>query len=89
MHKHTNTTGYIGVINYRFDAASRLTRTWLDDLSCSGSESSLGQCTHNGIGIEDCDHTEDVYVSCLGGMCANLNNWELAGQLKFSSLMAA
>ena len=36
----------------------------LDDLSCTGSESSLKNCSHSGIGIHDCDHGEDVILSC-------------------------
>ena len=51
---------------YRFEAASSSTPIWLDNLFCSSSDTTLSQCTHNGIGVEDCDHSEDVYVSCLG-----------------------
>ncbi|KAJ8362011.1 hypothetical protein AAFF_G00401900 [Aldrovandia affinis] len=29
---------------------------WLDDVGCSGSESSLSQCTHPGFGSHDCGH---------------------------------
>ena len=35
---------------------------WLDDVSCSGSESSLSQCSHPGFGIHNCGHSEDAAV---------------------------
>ena len=37
---------------------------WLDDLLCSGNESSLLQCPHNGIRINNCQHSEDAGVVC-------------------------
>lgn len=37
---------------------------WLDDLSCSGSETSLNQCTHRGYGLHNCGHHEDASVRC-------------------------
>ena len=37
---------------------------WLDDVSCTGSESELLECPHNGIGSHDCDHFEDASVRC-------------------------
>jgi len=39
---------------------------WLDDLRCNGSETSLFNCTHTGLGVHDCDHKEDVSIRCLG-----------------------
>ena len=36
----------------------------LDDLDCSGSEPTLLNCTHGGIGIHDCQHPEDVGIIC-------------------------
>ncbi|KAL3870897.1 hypothetical protein ACJMK2_038928 [Sinanodonta woodiana] len=39
---------------------------WLDELSCSGSESTLFECGYFGhtIGVHDCSHSEDVGVHC-------------------------
>ncbi|XP_024655618.2 uncharacterized protein LOC101474086 [Maylandia zebra] len=37
---------------------------WLDDVACSGSESSLTECGHNGFGKHNCNHGEDAGVVC-------------------------
>ena len=37
---------------------------WMDNLMCVGSETSLADCVHQGWSQHDCDHGEDVSISC-------------------------
>ncbi|XP_061095004.1 deleted in malignant brain tumors 1 protein-like [Conger conger] len=39
---------------------------WLNNVTCSGNESSLTQCQHPGFGSNFCSHYEDVGVICSG-----------------------
>ncbi|KAF6716083.1 Deleted in malignant brain tumors 1 protein [Oryzias melastigma] len=41
---------------------------WLDNVVCTGEESALTHCTHNGFGINNCGHGEDAGVICLGAL---------------------
>lgn len=31
---------------------------------CKGDETHIGQCLHNGFGVSNCDHDEDVGIVC-------------------------
>ena len=46
---------------------------WLDDVRCSGSESSLAECSHPPFGSHNCGHYEDAGVVCEGE-CERLGN---------------
>ena len=40
---------------------------WLDSVTCTGSESTLAECGHLGVGVtRNCDHYEDAGVKCSG-----------------------
>ena len=40
---------------------------WLDDVTCTGSESTLVNCSHLGFNVlRSCNHFEDVGVRCYG-----------------------
>uniref|UniRef100_A0A8D2Q5Y8 protein-lysine 6-oxidase n=1 Tax=Varanus komodoensis TaxID=61221 RepID=A0A8D2Q5Y8_VARKO len=44
---------------------------WLDNMRCSGTESSLAECESNGWGVTDCNHNEDASVECTGRRLTN------------------
>ncbi|CAO2583582.1 Deleted in malignant brain tumors 1 protein [Lemmus lemmus] len=56
----------------------------LDDVQCSGTEVSLGQCSHAGWFIHNCGHEEDVGVVCSGWLPVRLagNHGRCAGRVE-------
>ena len=65
---------YYNVVFYLYSAAlhaysneqvtSGRGRISLGNVECSGSEQTIADCTHNGWGTHDCDHSQDVGVEC-------------------------
>ncbi|KAG8000470.1 Scavenger receptor class A member 5 [Nibea albiflora] len=47
-----------------FTAPAGTGKIWLDDLRCTGTESDIMNCTHAGVGVNNCQHSEDVGVQC-------------------------
>ena len=41
---------------------------FLDNVDCRGNETNLNNCTHNGVGVHNCGHSEDVGVICSQGI---------------------
>ena len=39
---------------------------WLDDVQCTGDEVSIEMCMHNGFGVHNCQHDNDVGIVCIG-----------------------
>ena len=44
--------------------AKRNARIWMDNVKCAGGENTLEDCDFTGIGVSNCDHTEDATVNC-------------------------
>ena len=44
---------------------------WMDDVSCTGSETAISKCKHRGWRVTDCVHNQDAGVVCKpkGKMC--------------------
>ena len=51
---------------------------WMDDVQCTGRETTLDQCAHRGWGQHDCTHDEDAAVEC-----------DTAGMMTYDCLMIA
>ncbi|XP_076469341.1 neurotrypsin-like [Babylonia areolata] len=55
-----------------FGAGSYFSSTFLDEVQCTGTETSLYLCPANPWGDEDCSHSEDASVSCDSGTYTNI-----------------
>ena len=61
--------GYPGAVRVisSYTTGSYTNQIWLDDVQCTGNETSIDQCSHNGFNIYDCDfNTDQIGVECIG-----------------------
>ena len=68
-YRYTWTAISFAVFKLQQDPSTDLIGTgpiWLDDVACSGNESSLTECNHRGWLVHNCDHLEDA-----GAWCSN------------------
>ena len=49
----------------RKTSVTRVSKIWLDDVKCNGSEKDIRQCSHRAWGSHNCRHNEDIEVKCM------------------------
>ena len=49
---------------------------YLDNVGCRGSESRLIDCSHNVIGVHNCDHSDDAGIRCRG-KAKKIRTWKI------------
>ena len=60
----TNTALSDVVTNIFFGGGASHQPIHLDNVGCEGTEASLLNCTHNGVGNGRCTHREDIGIRC-------------------------
>jgi hypothetical protein len=57
---------YTSTLAASVSGGSTPSQIWLSNLACVGTEATLDECAHDGWGVQDCLHGEDVGVACAG-----------------------
>ena len=52
----------------------------LDEIGCTGNESTLHFCTHQRVGVHNCEHDDDAGVVCIPGKF-NINSCGYFGKV--------
>ena len=60
---------------------------WLNDVFCSGNESCLLSCSNNGIGVNICEHSQDVAIFCSGTRSSSTNCSFISTPGKFNCVL--
>lgn len=47
-------------------------KIFLDNVECTVLETNIFDCPHSGVGVHNCDHSQDASVSCHTGACVLL-----------------
>ena len=58
---------------------------YLDNVNCIGTETSLFNCSHNGIGQHNCIHSEDAGVVCSGMYMDQINIYIFGLTVQFNN----
>ena len=59
-------------------------RIFLDDVSCTGRESSLAGCSHRGVSNHNCGHHEDAGVVCTGAITLGIKYFRACWETTYS-----
>ena len=60
---------YVGAIVLPSGFSLGTDRIWLDNVQCTGAENRLIDCPANPLAQEDCTHSQDAGVRCVGLSC--------------------
>ena len=71
-------------ISNRYGAGSG--RIWLDNVQCSGTETSIANCQHNSWGSNNCQHSDDVSVSCYTGIVTDSLHFKTLTPVSYTHL---
>ena len=64
----------IGVSGDAFEGGTG--EIYLDEVNCAGTEVTILNCSHPGIGTHNCDHIEDAGVVCRRELLIMLMDYE-------------